>query len=322
MESLFHKLHSASRIAEDDFDGVKAYFASVRSILNELQGFECDLSSEGSPGCRFVSHIMTDTLPRNFLQEMQRTTNVQYPSIGLLFDSYQATLYNLRKFSDFPEKSASLPSVPKKQSKPKPWQMKTSTFQTAKGEDVKSSSAVSQSKVCKMCSSTEHFMQSCSQYKTPQDRRARCIELGLCAAFSGAQHNTENCPAKKYGLSRPCFLCKSKLHVSALCTASAKAADKSKSKLSDESVPGLSDSSNHQTNWSVNSGHSKADFLLPTISLTFCKGNKSHLVRCLVDLGSQRSYIHSSVLALLGIQLNSIPQFESSIKTFLGSALI
>src|SRR5215469_891616 len=106
VESLFHKLHSAPRIAKDDFDGVKAYFASVRSILNELQGFDCDLSSEGSPGCRFVSHIMTDTLPRNFLQEMQRTTNVQYPSIGLLFDSYQATLHNLRKFSDFPEKSS------------------------------------------------------------------------------------------------------------------------------------------------------------------------------------------------------------------------
>src|SRR5215469_1172228 len=163
------------------------------------------------------------------------------------------------------------------------------------------------------------FMQSCSQYKTPQDQRAKCIELGLCAACSGAQHNTENCPAKRYGLSRPCFLCKSKLHISALCTAGAKTADKSKSKLSDESVPGLSVSSNHQTNWSVNSGLSKADFLLPNISLTFRKGNKSHQVRCLVDLGSQRSYIHSSVLTSLGIQLDFIPQFESFIKTTLCS---
>ena len=212
-----------------------------------------------------------------------------------------------------------MPSIPKKQSKPKPIQMRSSSFQTAKGEDVKSSSAVPQSNVCKMCSSTEHYMSSCSRYQTPQGRRARCVELGLCAACSGARHNTENCPAKKYGLSKPCSFCKSKSHISSLCTAGAKAADKSKSKLSEESVPGPSVSGNHQTNWSVNSGRSKADYLLPTICLTFRKGSKSHQVRCLVDLGSQRSYVHSSVLTSLGIPLDSIPQFESSIKTFLGS---
>src|SRR5215469_14738327 len=81
-------------------------------------------------------------------------------------------------------------------------------------------------------------MSSCSHFQTPQGRRARCIKLGLCAACSGARHNTENCPAKKYGLSKPCSFCKSKSHISSLCTAGAKAADKSKSKLSEESVTG------------------------------------------------------------------------------------
>src|SRR5215469_18866155 len=89
--------------------------------------------------------------------------------------------------------------------------MRSSSFQTAKGEDVKSSSAVPQSNVCKMRSSAEHYMSSCSRYQTPQGRRARCIELGLCAACSGARHNTENCSAKKYDFQNHTLFAKANL---------------------------------------------------------------------------------------------------------------
>lgn len=107
------------------------------------------------------------------------------------------------------------------------------------------------------------------------------MELGLCANCSSAKHVTLQCPAKKYGLSRPCILCKSKLHISALCSSNTKAKGKSnrhhaanESSTSSSSPQGTVEEETTRNNLCINTGSSSSGNILPTMSLKVKRGIK------------------------------------------------
>ena len=60
------------------------------------------------------------------------------------------------------------------------------------------------------------------------------------------------------------------------------------------------------------------NFILPTLTLRFTHRYVSHDIRCLLDLGSQRSYLHSSLIDEFQINSNLLREFTCKIKTFNG----
>jgi uncharacterized protein (UPF0333 family) len=60
-------------------------------------------------------------------------------------------------------------------------------------------------------------------------------------------------------------------------------------------------------------------YILPTLTIKFTKGNKSCNVRCLIDSGSQRSYISKSVAAHLCDNVDLLHKVKYDIQTFIGS---
>ena len=69
--------------------------------------------------------------------------------------------------------------------------------------------------ICKFCSSTDHSSFKCRKYPDAHSRQARVNELSCCNFCFSTKHENGACQSK--GISFPCSICKSKLHVSPLC---------------------------------------------------------------------------------------------------------
>ena len=353
IDSLFHKIDSAPVLNGKNLDDIRAFISEVRAYLHELKEFELDLLEIGTPGNKLVSHLVVDKLPSSFLRELKIDTREEYPSVNILFERYHHVLKTLEKFQkrNVSHSSASASSKSVKDSKPSSsprTDKKYSSFTAAsskKREHKMSSSKPSTSSEhrpavaresnpvgdpssvnCKICDG-RHYMSSCTTYVTPSSRRERCVSLGMCGNCSSLKHASGGCPAKRYGLTRPCGLCRSRAHITALCSAEAKArssntlqkSTKSKSPSSSENahLNESSDSTSSQ-HLCINNGITESNCILPTIAIKVKKGNRVVIARMLLDFGSQRSYFGSKLLRRLGIDFNTLPSFRNTIKTFLG----
>ena len=331
IDSLLHRIYTAPVLENRNLETVRAFISEVRAFLHELKEFDLDFLEEGSAGCKLISHIVADKLPSNFLRELKLDTKDEYPSINVIIDKYHVILKSLEKIRGRKNYTPSNPISNKKSnaSGKKTQSSFHSTSQSFKQEHASPQQNIGQkpeatSVKCKLCEGA-HFMTSCTTYSNSVNRRARCVELGLCANCSSAKHVSLQCPAKKYGLSRPCILCKSKLHISALCSSNTKAKGKSnrhhatnESSTSSSSPQGTVEEETTRNNLCINTGSSSSGNILPTMSLKVKKGDKMVTVRALLDFGSQRSYFRGSFLEKLGVSLDSLPQCSSTIKTFLG----
>ena len=146
-------------------------------------------------------------------------------------------------------------------------------------------------------------MSQCDYYKSLSDRQVRCVNLQMCKLCASFKHNASSCPGKDDKLPFVCFQCKSHSHITALCP-----------NLSSESV-----SSHFCVNVHQSPSHGERH-LLPVLSLMFYGiGKRSRRVRCLLDSGSQRSYLSKDINEYLKGDLGfSSTKYE--INTFLGSA--
>ena len=127
--------------------------------------------------------------------------------------------------------------------------------------------------------------------------------LKMCKRCTSLKHNASSCPGKDDKLPFDCVQCKSHSHITALCP-----------NLSSESV-----SSNFCVNVHQSPSHDESH-LLPVLTLTFYGiGKRSRRVQCLLDSGSQRSYLSKDILEHLKGDFGfSSTKYE--INTFLGSA--
>lgn len=346
IDSLLHKIDSAPVLSGRNFDEVRAFIAEVRAYTHELKEFELDFLEEETPGCKLVSHLVVDKLPASFLRELKLDTKEEYPSINIIFERYHHILKSLEKFQKRNVVSSSSSLKPKgNRNNSPPKERKSSSFNASskRGECEEASSKPSTSMTrstvtngnssvgntssveCKICNGN-HYMSSCNTYATPSARRERCIELGMCGNCSSLKHNSSGCPAKRYGLTRPCGLCKSRAHITALCSAGTKAKAKSNNRQANKpalpstsSKPPLNESiEDTSQHLCINNSVSESNCLLPTIALKVKKGNKVTVARLLLDFGSQRSYFSSGLLNRLGIQYDTLPSYSNLIKTFLG----
>ncbi|KAL7630189.1 UNVERIFIED_CONTAM: hypothetical protein RMT77_019672 [Armadillidium vulgare] len=325
IDCLFHKIDTAPVIDNKNLEAVRAFISEVRAHLHELKEFELDFMEEGSAGCKLLSHIVVDKLPSSFLRELKIETKVEYPSINIILDNYHMILKSMERIRG---KNPSHASAFKKSSNGK----KTSSFQNSTYSRQENTTSPKKSNIssessfvkCKLCDGA-HFMSSCTVYSSPASRKERCIEIELCSSCSSTKHKSKQCPAKRYGLSHHCFYCKSKKHISALCTSETNGKRKSTQHRRTDDTPTPSSSlaqtgeeESQQSHLCINTGSTPSGNILPTISLKVKRGNKIQEIRALLDFGSQRSYFKGSVMEKLGVNIASLPRQNTTVKTFLG----
>ena len=275
VNSLFQKLLSAQIKPDKQFRSTKIFLNDMRSILHDLKSHDRDLLGH-PPTAEFIGSLLFNKLPDQFRIELVRKLDNNYPKYDDIMNNYREIIntLNLRpKFEPNKEKlSKSVVNL-----------SNTSTDSSDKIE--KAEPKFSNSIKCKFCSLSNHRMLSCFKYATHAARVKRCKELKLCSHCTSSKHDSTAC---NKSLDFECLICKSKSHISALC-----------SKYDDSSFKTKKKTEIHLCLNSTNDS-SSSTHLLPTLSVTVGRGKSSVSVRCLLDTGSQRSYLAREVLDRLG----------------------
>ena len=331
VDSCFQQILSMSPKFDPSFAGVRSYINECRAIVYELKQYQVNLLDVDSAGCKLLSHIVFSKLPASIKRELVHKVNNNYPSVEELFDNYKEIIQTLIRTSNpkntvkFEKKESSIkskgvtqnPNKPQFKSKPTektpPSTLEnfstsveartaqrshnSSQLNLASGDSNKGNS-----RYCKFCSTIGHSMLQCTKFEKVADRQKRCISLGLCALCTSSKHDTEKCPGKDFKLSFSCNNCKKNAHIAALCPG-----------------PSNGGTSSHLC---INVQHFKSNyqpFLLPVLSITFHGVNTSRTVRCLLDTGSQRSYLSWPVAKELRGHMN-MPSVSYDVTTFLGAS--
>ena len=306
-EYLKQLIHNYPKF-DSTFANVRQYLNETRAALHELKTYGVDLMEDGSAGAKLISHIIFDKLPNILKKELISKVNCNFPTIVQIFDNYNDLLKTLSrtkykyKFQVEDKKS----TAAKSEWKPK----KTAEGKSASLENFATSNSGSgygQVKFCKFCSVKGHSMYNCDTYDNPEARRLRCRELKMCFLCSSVKHLSDKCLGKQNKLSFECCICKSKGHISALCSKFEKV---TKTQKVDPSVTGV--------NVCLNTGVLEHSYMLPVMDIFVSRGHSRVKVTCLIDFGSQRSYFSHTVLNDLHCDISSLSPIEYDIKTYLG----
>ena len=299
ISDLFNKLIELKPESDKDFIKTKIFINDIKCVLSDLKNYGCDLVTDESSKS-FISHLVFSRLPFAFRQELVRRINNNYPSIEDMYDNYVEVVKTLNlKFANKSFERTHVPSKPDKDryahksrddSNNRP-HFPQHSINASSNSYSNNNSKPEFKKNCKFCNCTSHNMFNCKKFTSHDARLRRCRELNLCENCTSLKHNKSNC---KTSLDFGCYLCKSKSHISALCPT-----------FVNKTV----------SNFCVNSSRLGGINILPTLNINLSIGNNETTVRCLVDTGSQRSYISGSVADRL--KYNSQNKTEFMVNTFL-----
>ena len=292
IDELFKTLIELKPDFDKDLMKTKVFLNDVKCILSDLCTYDCDLLCSDSSKS-FISHMVFGKLPFNFRQEMIRRTNCNYPNIDMIFDNYSDVVktLNLRFKGNYVPKNDPVQNKSVKTSVDKyaystpPVQQHAST-----AENVRHNYPEYKIRNCKFCNATNHSMFNCKKFPGHESRLERCKELNLCLNCSSLRHHKSACKPLDFS----CTICGTKNHISALCP-----------KYINKSA----------VNWCINSSASGNSNILPTVLVTVGQGKNKTKLRCLLDTGSQRSYLSSKVVGR--VRGNSSNKVELLINTFL-----
>jgi len=291
VDDLIKKLLEIKPKHDLTFHETKVFLGEIRCLISDLGVYNFDFMTEKAAN-KLVSHIVFNKLPSVFQQELVRRLNDNYPSIQSIFDNYVEVIRTLNLNSVKPKSNIqqSVDFVHDKNINHSHKIVSRSTTVTKhNGRDV--------SKFCKFCTSPGHNMLNCERYVGFQSRKKRCIELKICANCSSQRHKAADCNRP---LDFPCYRCNSKSHITALC-------DKVTNSVS----------ANFCINSSNSVGSSGKNFLLPIVKLKLNVRNSNIVICCLLDTGSQRSYISNRVMEKLNVDLKD--KTKLLINTFIDS---
>ena len=328
VDSHIQKLLSLESPQFSDFEGMRKFFNSARASIYELRNFGYSALEDDTLGSKVISYILLEKLPSNFKNKLSFIIKSDHPTTTQLLEHYSEVIRSLQKTFSYTKRSHPIrnqrhhhSSKPKEEggsnfklSKPSTLQaFQTQTVATSAflGKKPTQSDAFIKSNAtfhrkCKLCQE-QHSMLKCDKYTTSVKRRCRLKQLKLCESCSG-NHSKQDCPALSGGgLSYPCKFCDSKTHISAVCT----------------STNAVSNTPEYtQTNLGIitNMTSSAANSLIPSISIimTGSDPNACELVRCMIDPGSQSSYISEELRQRLHLPAG-LPKRKFKIKTFAGT---
>ena len=313
-DESFKTVLSSSPSFDTAFDGLRTYVNECRAIIHDLKHYDIDLMEEDTAGCKLLSHIIFSKLPTSVKRELVHKVDNNYPSLTENFDNYREiikTLVSVSKPRDSSAKSDNgfrhkgnshglTKQSPKQQTPSKANPTHNSSPSTLENFITSMSNVESKpsprgspnpkksGKHCELCSGP-HSMSQCDNYKSLSDRQVRCVNLQMCKLCTSYKHNASFCLGKDDKLPFVCLQCKSHSHITSLCP-----------DLSSENV--------------------SSRFCVNVLNLTFYGiGKCSRRVRCLLDSGSQRSYLSKDIIEYLKRDLGfSSTKYE--INMFLGSA--
>ena len=313
---------------DSEFEGLRQFLNETRAALHELKGYNVDLLEEGTAGNKLYSHIIFGKLPNAFKRELVHKVNSNYPTINQLFANYQDIIKTLARTSF---KRDSLKHDDSQKTLGKPKSFNPSTYRTQRSfasnspaDREKPTVTVTKSKPnhaalenfqtqtsktappkshCKFCNTEGHSMMHCTKFATHDARVAKCRDLNLCELCTGSKHTKQTCAGSEGRLSWECRICHTKSHISALCP---------------EYMSSSVSASSSQTNICINSGQQSQDYILPVVSVLAKRGRERFKFNCLVDSGSQRSYVAPRVIQGLNIDVSGYNKMLFDVSTFLG----
>jgi len=348
VDETIKKIISLKPTFDPSYNTTRVYLNEIRTLVYELESYKFKFLEEPA-GLLILSHIVLSKLPNVVVREITRKLDTNYPDLNQIFENYNEIIKNIVKTSNNQNKNSSQnqtkplqnahqfkpqyrPNVKSnfKQFSPsdnyqlkyrndinqrpdepsRPYEKNNSsaslqnfkTFNTMHKSDTTGSGDASgfnlknSSKMCKFCSSQGHVMTNCNVYEDYTSRVRRCNEIKLCSRCSSSKHSADQCPGLKDKLSFSCQVCNGKNHITALC-------DRQPQSLE-----------NHMC---LSQGINKL-YLLPTITLKVGKGKKATSIRCLLDSGSQRTYLSKKVLDKLDICMENQQGTSYNIRTYLG----
>ena len=270
----------------------KIYLSEIKCILSDLEIYSKFLLKEPTSK-EFISHIVFAKLPLPFRKELVRKIDNNYPSIDDIFANYLSIIKTLCMRQN---KTFENPISDTKFEKdvPTPSNMPTIAHNSANNQKTYKKTEFKRN--CKWCNCVGHTMSTCSRFPTYESRIKRCRELKLCFACSSDKHTKKQC---RGNLDFSCGTCGKNSHITALC-------DKSTN-------------DGHHSNYCINSWSSSGKtYLLPTVTIDIKYGSNSAKVRCLLDSGSQRSYISGEISKQLKIENSDKNTYH--INTFVDSS--
>ena len=324
IDEIYKKIMHSYPAFDSTYNTTRLYINEIKSYLFELKNFGFDFIEEKSPGNSFVSHVIFSKLPLPFKLELIHKVSCNYPTLEDIFDNYNELIKVLvstkpKNFDKNANKGKTFvkPCNVNKDAKENKTQIekpstlssyKTNASKSKQNQNVEKVGANSNfktyvNKPCKFCSTSGHSMNKCDKFIDYDSRVKRCNELNFCIKCTSTKHKESECPGSKNELDFQCIHCKQFSHIAALCNNSNSSSDNS-------TISNLCLNSNHD-----------ADklYILPTVTIRFSQGNKHCDVRCLIDSGSQRSYISQSVAAHLCNDVNELHNIKFDIQTFIGN---
>ena len=314
-DEIYKKIIALRPNFDPSYNATRVYLNEIKSLIYELESYNLKFL-EKIAGLELLSHIVLSKLPNIVVKEITRKLDTNYPDLNQIFDSYNEILKNLVKTSNQNQVKPNPPKVPysgfksnaskgpnyKSNNRPES-QSSLQNFKTTGDEasqdiDSSASNFKNYSKSCKFCASQEHVMRDCNMYENYESRVRRSKEINLCYRCSSSKHGADQCPGLDDRLSFSCQTCSQNTHITALCK-----------HRKGHTLANVCLSYNQCTN---------NLYLLPSITIKVGRGKNSTLIRCLLDSGSQRSYISKKVLDKLNYSLNNHQSTQYNIQTYLG----
>ena len=244
-----------------------------------------------------MSHIIFAKLPNAFKRELIHKVDKNYPTINDILDNFSDIVKTLKRTTSYYAKGEVIKKE-KSKFKPKESPSALQNFKTGTTALSYNNSKTYMPKPCKFCNSSNHTMFKCDKYDTYDKRLEQCDVLKLCNLCSSPKHLADKCVGNEGKLDFKCFKCKKQTHITALC-------------------PSNSDNDSVRSNLCINNSNSMKDnkSILPTYTIQF-SSKKSCKVRCLIDTGSERSYISEDVLKEL-CETSTLSEVTFDVCTFI-----
>ena len=287
---------------DDEFSGSKRFINDVRSYVQDLKNFELDFLKSGSAGLKLLSDIVFQKLPTLLRRELIRKVGNPYPNLIELFDNYHQVIKTILSTSN-PQRKIKSSGEIKTSHRP---ELK-SRSPALQGFNIQSSgpTAAAQLKTCKFCNGKDHNSGLCSIYDSYEKRKQFCVDKNLCTRCLSQRHTEEKCFGKQNNLTYPCKICGLKSHNTAMCK---------RSKAFTNKDTDLNLCLNSNTISDCNE-----IMIMPMMSINISNGNESVEALCLLDTGSEKSYMSTNVYKALKFSEDNAVNIKHNIKTFLGS---
>ena len=293
VDDLFVKFFSAKPKFDQTYLETKLYINEIRCIISDLKCNDVDLMMDEA--CKkMIGHIVFSKLPVAVKRELVVKLNNSFPSLHDIFENYVEVIRTLSLRAN-----DKINNIVANYSDSKVNKSSKRNEEVSNDTADKTDHARTFSKACKFCSSVGHSMFSCRKYNDHVARKNRCNELKLCAFCTSSKHSNDKCPGN---LNFKCNICHKNNHIAAMCSGF----QTPKGKVNNNCCFFQNDAA--------------GSYILPTITVKFSRGNHTTAVRCLLDTGSQRSYISAGAAERLCISSKDIGS-KIVINTFMGSSV-